>query len=410
MRQKSRMAQTASPQGSLRRQPVPLRTPLDPADEPTMTEGTLLSDEAECWTGSEGLELAAAGPRVGDAGTGHDRTDAMADVQASDELVRRYLADMGAVKRLSPAEEVALAKKIKEGRPGSRRTLSSTRGRKRAQTGECADGRAIRWSAELSPAEARLHMIQANLRLVVSFAKHYHGRGFPLLDLIQEGNLGLMRAVEKFDWRREVRFGTYANWWIKQALSRAVGEKGRFIRLPAHLSDAASRVHRSRQSWIQRYKENPTAQELSKVAGMTEEWVEQIDQMTATPISLDQPLPDGQHTVGDFVPDDSQVAPLQLLTDLECQVAVGQSLETLTCRERQVLRLRFGIGERRAYTLEEIGRQFGVTRQRICQNQLRALQKLREPRRSRALAEFVNRSPSDLDSSNGKRNTWSACN
>jgi len=143
---------------------------------------------------------------------------------------------------------------------------------------------------------------------------------------------------------------------------------------------------------------------------MTEEWVEQIDQMTATPISLDQSLPDGQHTVGDFVPDDSQVAPLQLLTDLECQVAVGQSLETLTRRERQVLRLRFGIGERRAYTLEEIGRQFGVTRQRISQNQLRALQKLREPRRSRALAEFVNRSPSDLDSSNGKRHTWSACN
>ena len=354
-----------------------------------MTKIAPLPDEADVWTGSEVPELTATEPLVVDEAREHDWTDAEGDVQGHDELLRRYLSEMGAYNRLSPAEEVALAKKIEEGRRGGRCNSPSNNGCRLAQAAEGVDEEPIAWIQKLSPDEARSHMIQANLRLVVSLAKQYHGLGLPLLDLVQEGNLGLIKAVERFDWRRGVRFGTYASWWIKQAIRRALSDRGRLIRLPASMAEAIGRVQRSRGSWIQRYGENPTAQELSKLAGVTKAQVEQIDQLTAAPISLDQVLADGQRTVGDLVPDHSRISPLQLLSNLECQSALHQSLDTLTARERRVLRLHFGIGQQRAYTLEEIGRQFGVSRQRICQIELQALQKLRHPVRSQALREFV---------------------
>jgi RNA polymerase primary sigma factor len=301
---------------------------------------------------------------------------------------------MGAFNRVSPAEEVALAKKIEEGRGGGRRNSPSNNGHTLAQAGEGSDEEAIAWIQKLSPDEARLYMIRANLRLVVSLAKHYRGRGHSLLDLIQEGNLGLMRAVEKFDWRRGVRFGTYASWWIKQAMTRALSDQGPVIRLPAFIAETKGRVQRCRQSWIQKYAENPTVQELSKVAGVRKQQVEQIDQLTAPPVSLDRLLPDGQRTVGDLVPDDSQASPLERLNDMECQAAIQRSLYVLTARERTIISLRFGIDQPRAYTLEEIGREFGLSRERIRQIEVLALQKLRRPVRSQALREFVNTSAS----------------
>jgi RNA polymerase primary sigma factor len=371
---------------------------LYPADELTTTGVALLPDESDVWTRAEALELTAAEPLVVEEGTAQEGMDAKEHVQDDDgNLIQRYLSAMGAFNRVSPAEEVALAKKIEEGRGGGRRNSPSNNGHTLAQAGEGSGEEAIAWIQKLSPDEARLHMIRANLRLVVSLAKHYRGRGLSLLDLIQEGNLGLMRAVERFDWRRGVRFGTYASWWIKQAMSRALSDQGRVIRLPAFIAEAIGRVQRCRQSWIQKYAENPTVQELSKVAGVRKQQVEQIDQLTAPPISLNQLLPDGQRTVGDLVPDDSQAPPIERLNEMECQAAIQRSLDALTARERTVVSLHFGIGQPRAYTLEEIGQKFQVTRQRISQIELQALQKLRHPVRSQALREFVNTSASQRE-------------
>jgi RNA polymerase primary sigma factor len=399
---KSTMAQTSLRRGSVRRRPTPVRTTVDredndlySSDELTTTGVALLPDESDMWTRSEALELTAAEPLVVEEGTAQEGMDAGEHVQDDDgNLIGRYLSEMGAFNRVSPAEEVALAKKIEEGRGGGRRNSPSNNGHTLAQAGEGSDEEAIAWIQKLSPDEARLYMIRANLRLVVSLAKHYRGRGLSLLDLIQEGNLGLMRAVEKFDWRRGVRFGTYASWWIKQAMSRALSDQGRVIRLPAFIAEAIGRVQRCRQSWIQKYAENPTVQELSKVAGVRKQQVEQIDQLTAPPVSLDRLLPDGQRTVGDLLPDDSQASPLERLNEMECQAAIQRSLDVLIARERTIISLRFGIDQPRAYTLEEIGREFGLSRERIRQIEVQAVQKLRRPVRSQALREFVNTSAS----------------
>ncbi|MBI3329682.1 MAG: sigma-70 family RNA polymerase sigma factor [Nitrospinae bacterium] len=397
MSKKPKVGQKALRQSSLRLRPAPMRTTVPwedeavyAADELIPKQGAPLPDESNFWKGSEGLDLIAAEPPFAEEGTGQEWMDAKEHVQDHDDLVRRYLSEMGAFNRLSPAEEVALAKRIDEAQRGRGRTPSRRKVRRLAQAGEVRDAHAISWTHELGADEARSHMIRANLRLVVSIAKQYRGRGLPLLDLIQEGNVGLMKAVEKFDWRRGCRFATYASWWIKQAMSRALSDQGRIIRLPAHISDAIGRVHRSRQSWIQMHEENPTAQELSKLAGVTKERVEQIDQLTATPVSLDRLLPDGERTVGDLLPDDSHASRLQRLSELECHAAIRQSLATLTARERRVVSLRFGIGQRRAHTLEEIGRKFRLTRERIRQIERKALQKLRHASRSRPLDGFVN--------------------
>jgi RNA polymerase primary sigma factor len=220
-------------------------------------------------------------------------------------------------------------------------------------------------------------MIRANLRLVVGIAKQFSGRGLALLDLIQEGNLGLMKAVDRFDWRRGCRFGTYASWWIKQSISRAISDQGRLIRLPAHIADSISRVQRTRQAWLQLYEEEPTAEELSKAAGVSEERLEQIDQLTAAPVSLDWLLPDGERTVGDQLPDETYIPRIEMLVDRERDRNLQRSLSALPPRERRVLCMHFGIGHRRAYTLEEIGRKFRLTRERIRQIEVKALKKLR---------------------------------
>ena len=298
-----------------------------------------------------------------------------------DDLMRRYLSEMGAFGRLTWDEEVTLAQRIEARQRGQRRKTLAGKATPPPLT--------VAWIRKLDPDEARAHLIRANLRLVVSIAKQYAGRGLSLLDLIQEGNLGLLRAVDRFDWRRGCRFGTYASWWIKQAISRAISDQGRMIRLPAHMADASGRVHRTRQVLTQLYEENPSAQELAKATRVPEERIEQIDQLATPPVSLDWLLADGERTIGDLLPDDSTAPAIDLLADLERDGALRQSLNELSSRERRVLSMRFGIGYRRAYTLEEIGRQFGLTRERIRQIELKALNKLRHPSQRRRLEEFV---------------------
>jgi RNA polymerase primary sigma factor len=372
-----------------------------------MQTGTL-SSHTDFWTDDEAFNPVADAPLYGEEGTDHSWTAALDGeakddrefVSGHDDLVRQYLSEMGAVNRLTPAEEVALAKKIEQGR-GDSRQPSSRETPLITQTREAADEQDTLWTDQLNSDEARAHMIRANLRLVVSIAKQFSGRGLALLDLIQEGNLGLMKAVDRFDWRRGCRFGTYASWWIKQSISRAISDQGRMIRLPAHMADSIGRVHRMRQVWMQMHEEEPTAKELSTVARLPEERIEQIDQLTTPPVSLDWMLPDGERTVGDLLPDDSHLPRLDILVDRERNSLLDRSLSELTPRERRVLRMHFGIGQRRAYTLEEIGRKFRLTRERIRQIELKALKKLRHPGRRRPLEEFVTATPTPEKSSNG---------
>jgi RNA polymerase primary sigma factor len=359
-----------------------------------------LSTTAEFWTDAEAFSP------VGDerlfremhgADSDHawanalDRQPTLAKTSISDQvdLIRRYLTEMGAVRRLTFAEEVALAKRIEEGRTGRRRNSSASRMPVQGPAEESPQEPGTLWTQRFDPDEARAHMIRANLRLVVSIAKQFSGGGLSLLDLIQEGNVGLMKAVDRFDWRRGCRFGTYASWWIKQSISRAISDQGRMIRLPAHIGDSINRVDRLRQSWIQLYEEEPPPEELSAVARVRPERIEQIDQLTTTPVSLDWLLPDGERTVGDLLPDDASVPPIDVLVERQRDHLLRGSLSELTTRERRVLLMHFGIGQPRAYTLEEIGQKFRLTRERIRQIELKALNKLRHPSRSQHLKEFV---------------------
>jgi RNA polymerase primary sigma factor len=232
-------------------------------------------------------------------------------------------------------------------------------------------------------------MICANLRLVVSIAKQFSGRGLTILDRIQEGNLGLMKAVDRFDWRRGCRFGTYASWWIKQSISRAISDQGRVIRLPAHIADSISRVQRMRQVWPQLYGGEPTAHELSKLAQVSEDRLAQIDQLTAPSVSLDWLLSDGERTVGDQLPDETYLPRIDILMERERDRILHRSLSELSPRERRVLCMHFGIGHPREYTLEEIGRKFCLTRERIRQIEVKALNKLRQPGHCRLLEECL---------------------
>jgi RNA polymerase primary sigma factor len=376
-----------------------LDQPSTPDDEISATDTAPLRGDGDSWPDAEALEHA---PRdlllVEDDKNGDDEwSDALENeskptrysIPDHDDLVRRYLSEMGAYRRLTFAEELALAKKIEEGHgPGGRKpSMGGTRGRSQAK--DTADGREMLWTEELSPDEARAHMIRANLRLVVSIAKQFAGRGLSLLDLIQEGNLGLMKAVDRFDWRRGCRFGTYASWWIKQSIGRAISDQGRMIRLPAHMADSISRVQRLRQLWLQVYEAEPTAEELSKVAHVPRERVERIEQLTTTPVSVDWLLSDGERTVGDLLPDDSYIPPIDFMMEHERDRLLHGALRDLTMRERRVLLMHFGIGQRRAYTLEEIGRKFQLTRERIRQIELKALKKLRHPSQRRSLEELM---------------------
>ncbi len=299
----------------------------------------------------------------------------------SDDTLSLYLKEVGRIPLLTPEEEVALAQRIERGRQAERRLAQgnlSPEERRRLEE-IAADGRA-----------AQDHLILANTRLVISVAKKYVGRGLPLSDLIQEGNIGLIRAVKKFDWRRGHKFSTYATWWIRQAVTRAIADQSRTIRVPVHMGDQINRLLRLQQQLAQELGRDPTVEELAEAMGVPPSRVEQLLQMARQPVSLDMPTDDEEESVlGDFIEDRGMLSPSEAVTQQMLREILHEALATLSPREVRILKLRYGLADGRMYTLEEVGRKLGVTRERVRQIEAQALARLRHPIYARRLREFL---------------------
>jgi RNA polymerase primary sigma factor len=270
------------------------------------------------------------------------------------DSVGSYLKEIATVSLLSAADEVRLAKLIE-------------RGDQRAKDA----------------------LIEANLRLVVSIAKRHVGRGLSLLDLIQEGNLGLIRAVEKFDWRKGFKFSTYATWWIRQAISRAITDQGRTIRIPVHMSDVMNRVTMTQRKLIQRLGRDPTSSEIARELKMETDKVEEIQRLIRETVSLETPVGDSDASLGDFIEDEEAGRPEEVAANAMMKNDLRRVLESLSERERRILELRYGLDEQEPMTLEEVGKVLGVTRERIRQMELRTLRRLESFRLARALRDSL---------------------
>lgn len=272
-----------------------------------------------------------------------------------DDPVRMYLKEIGKVPLLSADEEVELAKRMENG-----------------------------------DIEAKKKLAEANLRLVVSIAKRYVGRGMLFLDLIQEGNLGLIKAVEKFDYKKGYKFSTYATWWIRQAITRAIADQARTIRIPVHMVETINKYVRVQRQLLQELGREPQPEEIAKHMNMPVDRVREIQKISLEPVSLETPIGEEEDShLGDFIPDDDIPAPADAAAYTLLQEQLKDVLDTLTDREKKVLRLRFGLDDGRARTLEEVGREFKVTRERIRQIEAKALRKLRHPSRSKKLKDFI---------------------
>ena len=274
---------------------------------------------------------------------------------ATDDPVRMYLKEIGKVPLLTAEEELEIAQRMAAGDEEARKKLS-----------------------------------ESNLRLVVSIAKRYVGRGMQFLDLIQEGNLGLIKAVEKFDYSKGYKFSTYATWWIRQAITRAIADQARTIRIPVHMVETINKLIRVSRQLLQEYGREPTPEEIAKEMGVSEEKVREITKIAQDPVSLETPIGEEEDShLGDFIPDDDIPAPAEAAAFTMLKEQLTDVLDTLTPREEKVLRLRFGLDDGRARTLEEVGREFNVTRERIRQIEAKALRKLRHPSRSKKLKDFL---------------------
>ncbi len=272
-----------------------------------------------------------------------------------DDPVRMYLKEIGKVPLLSAVEEIELAKKMEQGDD-----------------------------------EAKKRLCEANLRLVVSIAKRYVGRGMLFLDLIQEGNLGLIKAVEKFDWRKGYKFSTYATWWIRQAITRAIADQARTIRIPVHMVETINKLIRISRQLLQELGREPRPEEIAKEMDLPVEKVREILKIAQEPVSLETPIGEEEDShLGDFIPDDDAPAPAEAAAFSMLKEQLIEVLDTLTPREQKVLRLRFGLDDGRARTLEEVGKKFDVTRERIRQIEAKALRKLRHPSRSKKLKDYL---------------------
>ena len=272
-----------------------------------------------------------------------------------DDPVRMYLKEIGKVPLLSAEEEIELAKRMEQGDVAAKKRLS-----------------------------------EANLRLVVSIAKRYVGRGMLFLDLIQEGNMGLIKAVEKFDYRKGYKFSTYATWWIRQAITRAIADQARTIRIPVHMVETINKLIRVSRQLLQQYGREPQPEEIAAEMGISEDKVREIMKIAQEPVSLETPIGEEEDShLGDFIPDDDAPAPAEAAARTLMKEQLLNALKTLTPREEMVLKLRFGLEDGRQHTLEEVGREFKVTRERIRQIEAKALRKLRHPSRSRKLKESL---------------------
>ena len=283
-------------------------------------------------------------------------TEALADDFFTDDPVRMYLKEIGKVPLLSPEEEIELATRMSQG-----------------------------------DEEAKHRMTEANLRLVVSIAKRYVGRGMLFLDLIQEGNLGLIKAVEKFDHTKGYKFSTYATWWIRQAITRSIADQGRTIRIPVHMVETINKTIRVSRQLLQELGHDPSAEEIAKEMGMPAEKVRDILRIAQEPVSMETPIGEEEDShLGDFIPDEDASEPSEAASFSLLREQLEEVLDTLAPREKKVLELRFGIVDGRTRTLEEVGKEFNVTRERIRQIEAKALRKLRHPSRSKKLRDFLN--------------------
>lgn len=279
----------------------------------------------------------------------------LADSVSVNDPVRLYLKEIGKVPLLTGDEEMTLAKRMEAGDDNAKKELA-----------------------------------EANLRLVVSIAKRYVGRGMSFLDLIQEGNLGLIKAVEKFDYTKGFKFSTYATWWIRQAITRAIADQARTIRIPVHMVETINKLIRVSRQLLQEYGREPTPAEIGKEMGFTEEKVREIQKIAQDPVSLETPIGEEEDShLGDFIPDEDAPAPAEAASYALLKEQLIEVLNTLTEREEKVLRLRFGLDDGRARTLEEVGKEFNVTRERIRQIEAKALRKLRHPSRSKKLKDYL---------------------
>ncbi|MHB1294228.1 MAG: sigma-70 family RNA polymerase sigma factor [Anaerolineae bacterium] len=301
---------------------------------------------------------------------------------ASDDTISLYLKEMARVPLLTAEQEVTLARQFEQGQK-ARRELG--------QNPDLSEDEKDRLVMLIERGEgARTHLIRANTRLVVSIAKRYLGQGVPFLDLIQEGNLGLIKAVEKFDYRRGHRFSTYATWWIRQAITRALADQGRVIRLPVHLSDRIRKVYQIAQQLEQDWGRQPTPEEIAQELSLPAQKVQWMLKVSQRPLSLEKPVGEEEDSeLGSFIPDDEAPTPSDSTYQHLLQEKLDDILTTLTPREARILRLRFGLQDGRSYTLEEVGRKFGLTRERIRQIEHEALDRLRHPSRSRQLRDYL---------------------
>uniref|UniRef100_A0A7C4KKH3 RNA polymerase sigma factor n=1 Tax=Anaerolinea thermolimosa TaxID=229919 RepID=A0A7C4KKH3_9CHLR len=303
---------------------------------------------------------------------------------SSDDTVGLYLKEMSRVPLLSSEEELELAQRIERGR-AARKELSRS-------NGNTSPTRRIELENLINDGlAAREHLIKANTRLVVSIAKRYIGRGVPFLDLIQEGNLGLMKAVEKYEYQRGFRFSTYATWWIRQTITRSIADQGRTIRVPVHMVDRIRQLYRTTHEMEQKLGRAPTNDELAAAIGIKPNKVDWMLRVSWLPLSLESPINDDEEDseLGMFVEDQVTPSPIQSTYSSLLREKVQEVLETLPPREARILRLRFGLENGRAYTLEEVGQKFGLTRERIRQIESKALRRLRHPRRARQLKDYL---------------------
>ena len=355
-----------------------------------------------------------------EADAAHPVQDVSTDAINIDDPVRMYLKEIGRVPLLTGSEEIEIATRMADGKPAEQAIINFVK----AQTGEdyedfkaaildlarkklnknffdymlavdaLADTDAAIDPATLELAEdgqaAKSQLAEANLRLVVSVAKRYVGRGMLFLDLIQEGNLGLIKAVEKFEYRKGYKFSTYATWWIRQAITRAIADQARTIRIPVHMVETINKLVRVNRQLLQELGREPRPEEIAKEMGITEDKVREIIKIAQEPVSLETPIGEEEDShLGDFIADDDAPAPESIASTSMLQSHLEEVLRTLTPREEKVLRLRFGLDDGKTRTLEDVGKEFNVTRERIRQIEAKALRKLRHPSRSKRLKDFL---------------------